>query len=100
MNEAATPLTLPPDDRAGQALRVADFMEQHPEGVTTKQIEAACDPGSVTKVLSDMHKKFGYVIRREHGYELCQAGTKKRRRLRYYLVSRPNTNQQELFLPP
>lgn len=91
--------SLPPDDRAGQAERVADFMAQHPEGVTAAQIQTACEPGSVTKLLSVMRKNLGYTIRRECRFEACQSGTKKRRRCRFYLESRPDKKQQDLFTP-
>jgi len=97
MTELSVIASLPPDDRAGQAERVADFMDQHPEGVTTAQIETACEPGSVTKLLSVMRKSLGYAIRREWVIEICQSGTKKRRRYRFYLKSRPDKKQQDLF---
>ena len=50
----AAPITTPqPDTRAAQAARVADYLERHP-GATAREIDAACDVGSITKVLSDM----------------------------------------------
>lgn len=88
---------LPKDDRPGQAVRVADFMELHPEGVTTSQIKTACDPGCTTKLLSEMRKKLGYSIRKFHGAEACQGGTKQRPCDLFILVSRPINAQPDLF---
>ena len=91
---------LPPDDREGQALRTADFMEQHPEGVTLTQIQENCDPGSPTKLISVMRHKLGYNIRNVPTCEACQAGTRSRNRKLYILVERPSTAQQDLFTTP
>ena len=88
---------LPPDDREGQALRTADYMEQHPEGVTLTQILENCDPGSPTKLLSVMRNELGYRIHKVPTREACQAGTKSRNRKLYTLVERPSTAQQDLF---
>jgi hypothetical protein len=90
---------LPFDRREDQATRAADFMELHPEGVTTADIIRECDPGSVTKLLSDMRLKYGYVIRKVQGREVCASGTEQRRRPRFILVSRPSQAQQNLFPP-
>lgn len=87
---------LPMDDRPGQILRVADFMDQHPAGVTIPQIESACDPGSATKLLSVMRKS-GYVIPKKRTTEICQGGTKQRSRWLFVLVSRPANTQPDLF---
>jgi hypothetical protein len=89
--------TLPIDDRVGQAFRVAKFMELNPKGVTIPQIQAACDPGSATKLLSVMRKEFGYVITKKLNYEICLGGTKRRERPLFVLVSRPANVQQDLF---
>lgn len=89
-------IVLPWDDRPGQILRVADYMEQHPEGVTIPQIEAACDPGSVTKLLSVM-RKTGYIFKKIRSTEICQNGTKQRNRWLFILVSRPANAQTDLF---
>ncbi len=88
---------LPMDDRPGQILRVADFMEQHPEGVTIPQIDAACDTGSTTKLVSDMRKKMGYLIRAERIKVPCVNDTKLRPRNKYILLSRPTNAQPDLF---
>lgn len=87
---------LPMDDRPGQILRVADFMEQHTEGVTYPQIVAACDPGCSTKLISVMRKS-GYVINKRRITEICQGGTKQRPRWLFTLVSRPTNAQPDLF---
>ena len=97
MTEPHSHQQLPPDDREGQALRTANYMEQHPEGVTLSQIQENCDPSSATKLLSVMRNKLGYRIRKLHTYEACQAGTKRRRRWLFILVARPSTAQQDLF---
>jgi hypothetical protein len=99
MKKAMQTCALPFDRREEQAARAADYMERHPEGVTTADIERECDPGSVTKLLSDMRRKLGYVIRREQGREVCASGTKQRKRWRFILVSRPSQAQQNLFPP-
>jgi hypothetical protein len=98
MNKANS-TAMPFDDRAGQAVRVAEFMQLHSEGVTTSEIQQACDPGSVTKLLSEMRSRLGYVIRRELCREVCANGTKQRKRWRFILVSRPSEAQQNLFPP-
>ena len=77
------------DTRAAQAIRVANYMERHQEGVTAAEINAACDLGSPTKVLSTMWCELGYGIRRDQRRVPCVAGTKARRVRVYYLVHRP-----------
>ena len=100
MTKPHSPQQLPPDDREGQALRTADYMEQHPEGVTLTQIQDSCDPGSPTKLLSVMRNELGYRIRKVPTYEACQGETKRRRRWLFILVARPSTAQQDLFTTP
>ncbi len=90
-------VSLPPDDRVGQAERTADFMEPRIEGVTVSQIKAATDPGSVTKLLSVMRKELGYVIRRQRSHEICHGGMRQRPCWLFFLVSRPIKQQQDLF---
>ena len=79
----------PIDTREAQAMRVADHMERHPEGVTAAELNAACDLGSPTKVLSAMWRELGYGIRRDKRRVPCVAGTKARRVRVYFLVHRP-----------
>lgn len=76
------------DNREAQASRVADYLETRPDGATRSEIEHACDPGSVTKLLSEMRRRLGYVITKRCGAEMTKAGT-RRRTVLYVLVSRP-----------
>jgi hypothetical protein len=88
---------LPFDDRAGQALRAAACMEQHPEGVTVPELESAIDCGSGSKLLSVMRLELGYTFKRVLSYEICAGGFKKRKRWRYILLSRPAEKQRDFF---
>lgn len=91
--------TLPTDTRPHQAARVADFLELHPDS-TAKEIDAACDLGSPTKVISDM-PALGYGIARAWRWRdvSCIGGDHARRVRIYTLTSRPGT-QPDLFNPP
>ncbi|MDO9145117.1 helix-turn-helix domain-containing protein [Rhodoferax sp.] len=86
------------DTRPAQIERVADFLEQHPHS-TAKEIDAACDVGSVTKVISDM-RGLGYDIGRAWRWrDVSCAGDGRSRMVRTYaLIYRPNT-QPDLFTP-
>lgn len=89
--------TLPPDTRADQIDRVAAYLEQNP-GATLRDIEAACDTGSATKVLSVMrHPAAGFVLRREVHRVACNDGRSTRRVARFWLMARPQRAQGELF---
>lgn len=85
------------DTREAQALRVADYLEAHPEA-TAREIALACDPGSVTKVLSDMTRPggLGYGIARDWRREPCDQGQHTRRVRTYRLTRRPCV-QPDLF---
>jgi len=85
---------LRPDTRPDQAARVADFLELYPYS-TLKEIDAACDTGSASKVLSDM-RPLGYGIDRQRRSVLCVGGLRSRKVQTYALTSRPNT-QPDLF---
>lgn len=86
------------DSRADQALRVADFLEKHP-GSTVKEIDAACDLGCATKVLSAMVKQdelgMGYVISKGWRTVTNSHGVSSQRRT-YTLLARPR-RQPDLF---
>jgi Helix-turn-helix domain len=84
----------PLDTRAAQSGRVADFLERHPKS-TAKEIDAVCDTGSITKVLSDMPRR-GYGIAKTRRYETCAGGKQSRRVRVYSLLYRPST-QPDLF---
>ena len=94
MNPASQPQQ---DTREAQARRVADHLEQHP-GATAREINEACDVGSVTKVLSDMDRTGGlnYGIARGWRREPCDQGAYTRRVRTYTLTHRPRT-QPDLF---
>ena len=89
-----------PDDRPTQAARVADFLEAHPHS-TQKEIDAACDTGCISKVLSDMPRPelpgMGYVLAYGWREQLCASGSRKRQVRTYALLSRPKKKQADLF---
>ena len=89
--------TPPTDTRPAQAARVADYLERHP-GATAKQIDAACDVGSVTKVLSDM-PALGYGLARDWRSVPCLDGALMRFVRIYSLRHRPG-RQPDLFNTP
>lgn len=88
------------DNHPEQAARVADFLEPHP-GSTLKEIDAACDTGCASKVLSAMSKPInegglGYGIAKGWRDVLCAAGKHTRQVRTYTLLSRPRA-QPSLF---
>lgn len=91
------PHQMQPDSRAAQIERVAAFLERNP-GATLRQIESACDTGSVTKVISVMrHPSSGYLIKRERTNQPCNNWRNARRVARYWLLARPPIAQGNLF---
>jgi hypothetical protein len=86
-----TPTT---DTRPAQAVRVADFLERHP-GATCKEIDAAADVGSITKVLSDM-PALGYGLAKDWRTVACVGGIHTRPMRSYRLLHRPG-RQPDLF---
>ena len=105
MNRPHHPNATPPrpaafDTREAQCARVADFLEARPGGATRRELDAACDAGCMTKVLSEM-PRLGYALHKGWGRERCAAGMLPRSRVRVYvLLSRPDaaTRQQCLDL--
>jgi hypothetical protein len=85
------------DTRESQARRVADFLEIHP-GATAREINAACDVGSIAKVLSDMGRPggLGYGFALGNRREPCNHGFNTRRVKTYTLTHRPE-QQPDLF---
>ncbi len=88
---------LPPDDRAGQAARVADYLEQNPDR-TLKEIDMACDTGCVSKVLSAMVKQLGYGVKKSYRDVECAGGLRTRKVRSYSLLFRPHV-EPDLFTP-
>lgn len=84
------------DTRQGQAVRVADYLEQHPDS-TAKEIDATCDTGCISKVLSDM-QRMGYGIHKDRRFVPCARGDVTRRVRAYALTYRPDA-QPDLFTP-
>ncbi len=79
-------------------MRVADWLEQRPAS-TTKQIDAAADTGSITKVLSDM-KRMGYGFLCGWRLEHRASGLPPRRVRTYTPLHRPQPKAQaDLFKP-
>jgi hypothetical protein len=96
--------TLQQDNRPAQAERVADYLAQHPAS-TAKEIDAACDTGCVSKVLSDMPRDdlpgMGYGLRRGWREVLCASGRYTRKVRTYTLLHRPRPKAQaDLFKAP
>jgi len=92
------------DSRPAQAQRVADFLEQHPAS-TAKEIDATCDTGCISKVLSDMPRDdlpgMGYGLLRGWRKVTCARGSYTRKVRTYTLLYRPRPRAQtELFKAP
>lgn len=85
------------DTRNGQAQRVADYLDQHPAS-TLKEMDAACDTGCISKVLSAMKKELGYGIDAGWRPVPCVSGSLIRRVRTYTLTHRPTVMQSDLFL--
>jgi hypothetical protein len=89
-----------PDDRPAQAHRVANYLETHPHS-TQKEIDAVCDTGCVSKVLSDMRRPqpigLGYGLAYDWRDVLCADGSRTRQVRTYALLHRPKTRQHDLF---
>lgn len=82
------------DNRLWQAVRVANYLAEHPYS-TAKEIDAACDVGCITKVLSDM-PKLGYGIGKGWRTERCDQGNRTRQVRTYTLLYQPE-NLPDLF---
>jgi hypothetical protein len=95
----ATPANPQLDTRPAQAARVADYLEAHPDS-TQKEIDAACDTGCISKVLSDMPRAelpgMGYCLAYGRRYVPCDHGARTRRVRTYRLLHRPGI-QPDLF---
>lgn len=89
------------DNRAAQAARVADFLERHPHA-TQKEIDAVCDTGCISKVLSDMPRcdLYGMGYGLAYGWRTvhCANGSRTRQVRTYALLHRPR-HQPDLFPP-
>ena len=86
--------TPPTDTRPAQAVRVADYLERHP-GATCKEIDAACDVGCVTKLISEL-PRLGYGLARDWRSVPCLDGALMRSVRTYRLTHRPEA-QPDLF---
>ena len=82
------------DNRPDQAARVADYLEKHP-GKTLKEIDAVCDTGCISKVISEM-PTLGYGLAKSWRGVLCASGSRTRQVRTYTLTHRPST-QPDLF---
>ena len=95
------PRTPHDDTRPEQAVRVADFLDVHPAS-TLKEIDAVCDTGCISKVLSDMQRLdlagMGYGIHRDWREVPCAGGTRTRKVRIYTLLHRPRA-ERDLFTP-
>jgi len=84
------------DTHNAQAERVATYLEQHPKS-TAKEIDAVCDTGCISKVLSAMKNELGFGIEAGTRRVPCVAGSLTRRVRTYTLLHRPSMNQLKLF---
>lgn len=95
----AAPAKPQEDTRPEQAKRVADFLEEHPAS-TLKEIDAVCDTGCISKVLSEMVRTdlygMGYGIARDWRQIPCAGGAYVREVRTYTLLHRPRA-QPDLF---
>ncbi len=89
------------DTRPEQAVRVADYLDAHP-GATAKEIDAACDTGCITKVLSEMQRfdlpGMGYGLFKGRREVPCAGGARIRNVRTYTLLHRPKA-LPDLFDP-
>ena len=85
------------DTRSAQAARVAGYLERNPAS-TSKEIDAVCDTGCISRVLSAMEKELFYGLSKRWRYVSCADGTHRRRVRTYVLLYRPR-NQSDLFTP-
>lgn len=83
------------DTRPAQADRVAAFLEQHPAS-TAKEIDAVCDTGCISKVLSAMVKQFRYGLGKDYRDVACVGGLRTRQVRSYSLLFRPHV-EPDLF---
>ena len=83
------------DTRPAQADRVAAFLEVNPSS-TLKVIDAVCDTGCISKVLSAMEREFRFGIAKDWREVRSAAGAWIRRVRTYTLLCRPS-QQPELF---
>lgn len=86
-NPAQSPLNV-------QAEQIAAYLVQHPDS-TAKEIDAACDTGCISKVLSDM-PRMGYGLQRAWRRISCAGGQHVRRVRTYTLTHRP-AHTRDLF---
>ena len=88
------------DTRAEQADRVAQLCERHPGlWFTLKQLDAACDLGSPSKVISAMRNELGYGVAKDERRITCADGKRYRRLRTYRVTERPRGEQTELPFP-
>ena len=82
------------DTRPEEAVRVADYLDQHPAS-TQIEIDAVCDIGCISKVLSDM-PSLDYGVSKGWHEVVCASGTHTRMVRTSTLLYRPRT-QPDLF---
>ena len=80
--------TIKSNMRQAQAARVADYLAQHPASTQT-EIDAVCDTGCISKVLSDM-PVLGYGMSKSWREEPCAGGVRTRQLRTYTLLNRPD----------
>ena len=83
--------------RERECARVAAFLDTRAGGATRRELDAACDVGCMTKVLSDM-LVLGYVLRKQRGHELRSDGVSWRRVRVYVLIARPEVAARQQCL--
>jgi hypothetical protein len=90
--------TLAADTREAQAQRVADYLDTHPAS-TSKEIDAACDTGCISKVLSEMcdPERLAYGMEKGRRQVECANASATRGVRTYTLLSRPTKKQKDFF---
>lgn len=97
MTSATPPGIDPPcDTRRAQMYRAALFMQTRPDGITLKELQAACDLGSGTKVVSEMTRA-GFGLFKGWRTVTCAGGASVRRVRVYVLTAWPQQRQKNLF---
>ncbi len=82
------------DTHKGQADRVVPLLLAAPDS-TAAEINALADCGCISKVLSAMEKKFGYVFKKGWRYIKTAGGTS--RRVRTYAIAYRPEDLPQLF---
>ena len=84
--------------RVIQTARVADYLAKHANR-TAKEIDAACDTGRISKVLSAMKNELGHCIETGWRPVPCGVGSNSRQVRTYALTQRPASLDKSIHSP-